>query len=336
MAKLLVIGGTRFIGKHLVLEAVSRGHEVTLFNRGSKPAPAGVKESVVGDRDHDLEELAGGEWDAVVDTSAYVPRQVREAARFFEPRACSYLFVSTISVYEDTSVPLVDEKSRLIRLPPGTDLGEADPANYGGLKALCEEELAAAYPPERSLIVRPTIVVGPDDPTDRFTYWPARVARGGEVLAPSGPGQPLQWIDVRDLAAWMVAALESGLSGTFNAVSEEGRFDMGSLLAACTQVTSSGAEVVWVEDEFLLERGVRPFADLPFWLPAPESNLFRIDGSRALAHGLKVRPAHDTVRATLEWHAGRGAPELTRFLQPSRERELLGAWAARGPRGGAG
>lgn len=323
--KLLVIGGTQFIGKHFVADALARGHEVTLFNRGSRPGPEGV-ETVTGDRNTDLHKLAGRAFDAIIDTSAYVPRQVREAATLLEPNVDRYLFISTISVYADTSQPYVNEDGELSRLEdPTTE--DVTGATYGGLKVLCEEELAAVYPAERALVLRPTLVVGPDDPTDRFTYWPVRVNRGGHVLAPHGPRLPLQWIDVRDLAEWMTRGLEAGLTGTYNAASAADAFDMQALLSAAAQVSASGAQIVWVGDEFLLAQDVQPFADLPFWLPDPLNNLFRIDASRAHANGLTIRSVADTVRATLEWQAQRGDPEPKIGLAPERERALLAAWA---------
>ena len=266
------------------------------------------------------------EWDAVIDTSAYVPRQVREAARLLEPNVGRYLFISTVSVYADTSEPYVNEDGELIRLED-IESEEVTGATYGGLKVLCEDELAAVYPADRSLVLRPTIVVGPDDPTDRFTYWAVRVSKGGTVLAPHGPKLPLQWIDVRDLAEWMTRGLEQNLTGTYNAASAADQFDMQALLSAAAEVSASGADIVWVEDDFLLEREVRPFADLPFWLPAPASNMFRIDASRAHANGLSIRSVTETVRATLEWQAQRGDPELKIGWTAERERQLLEAWA---------
>jgi len=326
--KLLVIGGTQFIGKHFVSQALERGHEITLFNRGSRPAPDGV-ESIKGDRNEDLALLSAREWDAVVDTSAYIPRQVREAARLLEPNVQRYLFISTVSVYADTSVPYVNEESELLRLEdPTTE--EVSGATYGGLKVLCEEELATVYPAERTFVPRPCIVVGPDDPTDRFTYWPVRVNLGGAVLAPRGPELPLQWIDVRDLAAWMLRGLETDLSGTYNAASMADRFSLGELLRAAKRVSDSDAEPVYMDEEFLLDSGVRPFADLPFWLPEPASNMFRIDASKASEAGLTIRGVDDTVRATLEWQAERGDPDLKVGMSLERERELLSAWVTRG------
>lgn len=326
--RILVIGGSQFIGKHFVQQALQRGHELTLFNRGSRPAPAGVTRSIVGDRNSDLGKLAGGHWDAVVDTSGYLPRQVQGAAEALEASAPRYLFVSTISVYADLSRPYVDEDGELARLEDET-VETVDGQTYGGLKVLCEEALAAVYPPERRLVIRPSLVVGPGDHTDRFTYWPVRLARGGEVLAPATPDRPLQWIDARDLAAWMVEGLEQGLSGTYNAASEADRFDMGGLLEAAAQAAPAGTRLSWVDEAFLLEQQVQPFADLPFWLPGEQGNLLRVDASRAHANGLRSRSVEETVRDTLAWHQERGAPELKVGLSAERERELLAAWGKR-------
>lgn len=326
--RILVIGGTQFIGKHFVQEALRRGHELTLFNRGSKPTPASVADTIVGDRNQDLAKLAGGSWDVVVDTSGYLPRQVGEAAKALEASVARYLFISTISVYADLSTPHLDEGGELARLEDET-VEVVDGSTYGGLKVLCEEALASVYPPERSLVLRPCIVVGPDDPTDRFTYWPVRLARGGAVLAPSGPSLPLQWIDVRDLAGWMVEALEQGLSGTFNTASQADRFDMGQLLEAAAQAAPAGTTLSWVDEAFLLEQQVQPFADLPFWLPGERSNMMRVDASKAHAHGLRIRTVEETVRDTLAWHQERGAPELKVGWSAEREREVLEAWARR-------
>lgn len=332
--RILVIGGTQFVGKHFVAAAVRSGrHEVTLFNRGSKPAPRGVARVYQGDRNTDLELLRQGTWDAVVDTSAYFPRQVREAAELLEPRAERYLFISTISVYADQLAANQDESGVLARLEDpsvGEQVaGEVTAERYGPLKVAAEEALTAAYPPERSLVVRPGIIVGPDDPTDRFTYWPARVARGGEVLAPKGPDLPLQFIDARDLARWLLAALEDDLSGTYNAVGEAGRFTLGEVIEASLAATGSDATVTWVDEEFLLEQGVQPFADLPLWLPGELANMWTTDSSKALANGLRIRPVEETVEATLAWHRERGAPALKFGMSAEREAAVLEAWRAR-------
>lgn len=325
--KLLVIGGTRFIGRHLVSEAVARGHEVTLFNRGSLPAPDGVAEVTLGDRDHDLEKLAGGSWDAVIDNVAYFPRQVRELVAAVAGRARHYTLVSTVSVYAEQDKAGLNEDSALLELAdPSSE--ELTNESYGGLKVLCERELAASFPGSR-LVIRPGLIVGPHDPTDRFTYWPARVAMGGAVLAPVGPEMPLQWIDVRDLATWMLDAAEAGLEGTFNAVSQAGRFIIGELLDASLTASGSGAEVVWAPESFLLEHEVRPFADLPLWIPADGIGFWHTDGSRAIAAGLKVRSVQDTVSATLDWYRSRLDPQLRVGLTREREAQLVDAWRAK-------
>lgn len=325
--KILVIGGTQFIGKHFVTSALERGHELTLFNRGTKPVPAMGVEAIVGDRNTDLGKLAGRSWDAVVDTSGYLPEQVTASARLLEPNVGRYLFISTISVYANPFEAFLNEDSDLAQLEDES-VEQVTDATYGGLKAVCERELRAVYPPERTLIVRPTLVVGPEDHTDRFTYWPVRVSRGGRVLAPHGPDLPLQWIDVRDLAAFLVNGLEDGLSGIYNAASEPDRFNMGALLSACAQAASVETEFVWVEDEFLLEQQVAPFADLPLWLPGTASNMLRVDTSRAQAAGLTVRAAEETVKDTLVWHRLRGSPDLKVGLTAEREGRVLGARAA--------
>lgn len=323
--RILVIGGTQFIGKHFTLAAIAGGHEVTLFNRGTKPAPSGVAEEIVGDRNSDLAKLRGRQWDVVVDTSAYVPRQVREAATALRRSVERYLFISTISVYADNEVAGLDEESELIRLDdPTTE--EVSGATYGGLKVLCEEALAEIYPPDNRLVLRPGIVVGPDDPTDRFTYWLKRVARGGEVLAPEGAERPLQWIDARDLADFMLHTLERDVGAVYNVVSEPGRFTMGALLETAKEISGSDASVTWVSEGFLLERGVKPSADLPLWLPGERNNFFKIDGSKATAQGLRVRSLDESARDTMAWQVKRGNPPLQVGLTPEREAQLVAEW----------
>lgn len=314
--RLLVIGGTQFVGKHFVAEAVRRGHAVTLFNRGSKPAPDGVEQVINGDRNTDLARLGDNEWDAVIDTSAYVPRQVRELAKLLEPRVERYLFISTISVYADQTAPNQAETGELGRLDDES-VEDVTGETYGPLKVLAEEALAKMYARDRSMVVRPGIIVGPDDPTDRFTYWPVRVARGGEVLAPQGPSLPMQWIDVRDLATWLVSSLERGLAGTYNAVSEAGRFTLGQVIDTSRSVSGSGADVTWVDEEFLSQHGVQPFADLPLWLPGELANMWSVDASLAFAAGLRIRQVEETVAATLAWHESRGVPPLKFGMTPS-------------------
>ena len=331
--EILIIGGSRFVGKHVVEVALARDHDVTLFNRGTIEPPEGVARHIRGDRNEDLSGLEGGRWDAVLDTCGYVPRQVRSAAAALEGRVGLYAFVSTISVYRDKDVPMQDETAPVIELDD-PDVEEVIGETYGGLKVLCERELERARP-DASLVVRPGLIVGPDDPTDRFTYWPVRVARGGAFLAPPSPSMPVQWIDVRDLAAWLVASLEAGLTGTFNAVSETDRFTMGDLLATAARVAGSDAKPVRPSEAFLLEQGVAPFVELPLWIPGDAIAFSRIDDRRAHERGLAVRDAADTVRATLDWFTStQDDRPLRAGLDPERERELLRAWEASGPHPG--
>jgi 2'-hydroxyisoflavone reductase len=324
--RVLVVGGSRFVGKHIVEAAVARGHEVTLFNRGNRPAPAGVARELRGDRDGDLSALQHGTWDAVVDTSAYVPRQVRSLVDALGGRVGYYALVSTISVYAEQTRPHLDEDAAVAKLDDEAT-EEVTDATYGGLKALCERVLAEGFEGP-TLVVRPGLVVGPDDPTDRFTYWPARLARGGEVLVPARPEAPVQCVDARALGAFTVRAMEQGLTGTFNATSEAGRFTLGGLLEACLAHAPEGTRLVPLDESWLLEQGVVPFADLPLWLPGEYSNFFLVDSSRAHAAGLEDVPLDVTVRDTLAWWRSSGAPTLKTGLSAERENEVLRRWRA--------
>jgi 2'-hydroxyisoflavone reductase len=309
--RLLIIGGTRFLGRALVEEALARGHEVTLFNRGqTNPELFPQVERITGDRDGDLSELEGRRWDAVIDTCGYFPRIVRASAEALAGSVEHYTFISTISVYADLSQP-VDESSPLGTMEDET-IEEFGPEfeYYGPLKALCERVVDDVYG-DRALIIRPGFIVGPHDPTDRFTYWPVRVARGGQMLAPGPPERPFQFIDVRDLAAWIIRMIEEKRSGAFNATNEG--VPLGELLPH--------DEVVWAADERLVEHGAAE-EDLPLW-SADEgfAALHEADVSAAIAAGLTFRPHEETSRDTLAWR-GKDA-ELTTGMSPKREAELL-------------
>jgi len=317
--RLLVLGGTVFLGRHLVEEALARGHELTLFNRGqTNPELFPEAERLQGDRDGDLSALGGRRWDAVVDTSGYVPRSVRASAELLAGAVDHYTFISSISVYADFGRPPVE----------GAPVAELDdPANedvqsdYGALKALCEGAVASALP-GRSLVIRPGLIVGPEDPTGRFTYWPLRVARGGDVLAPGDPERQVQLIDARDLAAWILDLAERGASGTYNATGPAERLTMGGLLEACRSVAGTDARFVWAEEEFLVARGVEPWMELPLWLAGEEwAGMLAVQIGTALETGLTFRPLAETVRDTLEW--ARGNPrDYEAGLAPEREAEL--------------
>ncbi|MEX2534645.1 MAG: NAD-dependent epimerase/dehydratase family protein [Trueperaceae bacterium] len=324
---ILFIGGSRFVGKHAVLEAVKRGHSVTLFNRGTQPLPTPEVRHIQGDRNEDLGRLAGERFDAVIDTSGYLPHQVKTAAQALAERATTYLFISTISVYADQTRAFQDENAALIELSDPT-VEEVTGETYGGLKVLCERALDSFFPGRR-LNIRPGVVVGPSDTTDRFTYWPVRLSRGGEVLAPGKRNDPVQWIDARDLATWVIEMLEGDAQGTYNAVSQADRFTVGGLLDASQRASGSQAQVTWVAEEFLLERGVKAFVDLPMWLAGEQANFLRIDGTKAHDAGLMVRPIEESVDDTLEWFRAERQGDLKTGLGEERERELLAEWRDR-------
>ena len=316
--QVLVFGGTGFLGRHVVEAALAVGHELTLFNRGRTNQELFPDvERIVGDRDSDLRALRGREWDAAIDVPARVPRHVRRSTEALRGVG-HYSFVSSISVYRDFSVRGIDESAPLLDYDPS--MGDEDMETYGARKAECERIVAEAFP-RRSLIVRPGLIVGPHDPTDRFTYWPVRLARGGEILAPGPPERVVQFIDARDLAAWIVRLVEEGRTGVFNATNEG--VSMGELLA--------GADVTWVTDAFLLEQGVGEWMELPLWIADREwVGMHGADVSRAVAAGLRFRPVEETVRDTAEWAATRGDEhEPEAGLAPERERELLEAWRTR-------
>jgi 2'-hydroxyisoflavone reductase len=317
--RLLVLGGTKFLGRAIVDAALARDHELTLFNRGlTNPELFVGLEKVRGDRTKELSALAGQEWDAVIDVSTFLPRVVRLAVEALVAQVERYVYVSSISVYADQSVPPVEGAP----VAPLDDPTSESLEDYGALKAACERIVLDAYG-ERALIVRPGLIVGPHDPTDRFTYWPRRVADGGRMLAPAPSAAPVQFVDVRDLGAWIVHAAETGLSGTFNATGEPITF--GRLLDECKRVADADTEIVWVPGDTLVEAGVGEWMELPPWIASPEfAAMQRADVSKALAAGLTFRPLADTIRDTLAWNAEREWPPAEGVgLAPERERELL-------------
>jgi 2'-hydroxyisoflavone reductase len=321
---LLILGGTRFLGRHLVEAALRDDHRVTLFNRGlSGPDLFPEVETITGDRDGDLSALQGRRWDAVIDTCGYVPRVVRASAGLLADAADHYTFVSSISVYPDDIGPGADEDAPVQELEDHT-VEEVTGETYGGLKALCERA-AEEKMPSRVLNVRPGLISGPHDPTDRFTYWPRRVAAGGEVLAPDRPERQVQFIDVRDLAGWMIKMSAEQQTGTYNATGPAYELRMGKLLEECEAVGGE-AQVIWVSEEFLEETGVEPFTEMPLWVPREYAGMLEVDCGRAIAAGLTFRPVSQTIRDVLEWDSKRGEPDLGAGLKPERERELLSAW----------
>lgn len=323
---LLILGGTRFLGRALVDEALLDGHEITLFNRGqSNPDLYPYIEQIHGDRNSDLAALGRRRWDAVIDTCGYAPRAVRQSAEFLADSVEHYTFISTMSVYAEPLSDGIDESAPVAVIDDETT-EEITGETYGPLKALCEQAATEAMG-GRALHVRAGLIVGPHDLSDRFTYWPVRVAQGGEVLAPSSPDYGVQFIDVRDLARWIITATAARLTGPYNITGPGRPLPLGLLLDACRAVAGSDARFTWVDDSFLVEQGVEPYTELPLWVPAEFGgfNSFNID--KALAAGLVFRPFAETVRDTLEWAQYRPADYVWRNGLPAeREASLLAAW----------
>lgn len=323
--KILILGGTGFLGPALVDAARARGHVLTLFNRGkTRPNLFPDIEKLQGDRDGNLKALEGRKWDAVIDTSGYVPRVVKASADLLAPSVDHYVFISTISVYPDNAKPGTDETSPVQTM--ADEKSEEVPKYYGALKALCEKAAEQSMP-GRVTNIRPGLIVGPYDPTDRFTYWPVRVARGGEVLAPGNGKDPVQFIDVRDLAAWTIGCIERRHLGIYNATGPARRMTVAELLDACKQASGSDATFTWVDSKFLEEQKVSPWSDLPVWTGGED--FATISNAKAIAVGLTFRPAVDTAKATLEWFKTlppERQAKLRSGLTPEREAELLTMW----------
>jgi 2'-hydroxyisoflavone reductase len=378
--RILILGGTGFIGPKTVSAALQRGHSVTVFNRGrtEKRIPFEFKdvEHLYGNRDpllpadderdadgkllrpdaspKGLEQLEGRRWDAVIDNSGYYPRMVKASSEMLAKSCGQYIFISSISAYASSAQRGGDEDAPLAELsdPTVEDMGPGF-ANYGGLKVACERAAQAAFP-DRCAIVRPGFIVGPGDPTDRFSYWPVRIDRGGKVLAPGTPEDPVQWIDSRDLGEWLVKLVENGTAGTFNAIGAPARW--GTVLQTCVEAASKPAELVWVDSEWLSKNATGPRDNFPIWVPndGDTAGFHTWKNDRALAAGLTTRSLEDTVRATLAWFPseierrvrvtkelteqaakdGKPTPKLPDPLalkagpSPERETELLAQWAA--------
>jgi 2'-hydroxyisoflavone reductase len=332
--RLLVLGGTLFLGRHVVTAAQARGHELTLFNRGrTDPRPVAGVEQIHGDRERDLARLGQRRWDAVIDTSGYLPRVVAASAQALAETVERYVFVSSISAYGTFAEPGLDESTPTAPdPPPGT---EDVLAHYAELKAACERRVLEIMP-GRALVIRPGLIVGPHDPTERFTYWVRRLAAGGRVLAPRAPDQPVQLIDSRDLADWIVRMVEASVVGVYNATGPAAPLTFGSMLQRIHAATGSRAEFVWIEEDRLAEAGVAPWDELPLWLDLDRNPNFRgflaAGIGRALSAGLSFRPLEDTVLDTLAWARERSGPPARpdgamlpppAGLSPEREDELL-------------
>jgi 2'-hydroxyisoflavone reductase len=375
--RILILGGTGFIGPKTIGAAIARGHTVTIFNRGKREKLLPLEfevEHLYGNRDPDkpadeenpegspkgLEQLVGKKWDVVIDNSGFYPRIVEASAQLLAPNAARYIFISSISAYGENPADGGDETTRVAQHegdPSIEEMGK-ESQNYGPFKVMCEQAAEKAFP-GRTAIVRPGYIVGPGDPTDRFTYWPVRISRGGEVLAPGSPDDPLQWIDVRDLAEWLVTLVENETVGTFNAVGPTKPGRWGDVLADCAAAAGSGAgKLEWVPAKWLEENGQGGEDGFPIWIPPVDkyAGFHKWKNARAIATGLKLRPMSETAKALLAWYPGeverrirvtreleeaakaKGAPPpkgpdpklLRAGPPPEREQELLAKWKAKG------
>lgn len=332
--RLLILGGTSFIGPPQVRYALERGHRVTLFNRGqTNPGLFTNVEQLRGDRNGDLESLTGKTWDVVIDNSASDPKWVRLTAQLLKGSVDRYFYVSSRSAYSDTSrIPMTAAAPvfthETARVKPGqTNLP------YGLRKALSEKEAQDAFG-TRTVIVRPGLIIGPGDDTDRFTYWPVRIAGGGEVLAPGDPSDPVQIIDARDLSEWMIRMAENGTTGVFNGVGPATPRPMAELLYGIRAVTTAETTFTWVDTEFLSAHKVRPYSDLPVWMPPRDGRqgFARFDLTPEIKAGLTFRPLAVTTRETLDFHFSRPKERQAKLeagVTPEREKEVLAAWHAK-------
>jgi 2'-hydroxyisoflavone reductase len=336
--RILILGGTGFTGPFQAKYALDRGHEVTIFNRGRTqptvlPEVFDRVEKLVGDRDNDLDSLKGREWDAVIDNSSSIPRWVSQSAELLKDSVDTYLFTSSLSVYADNSKIGINEDDPIAQLEDPT-VEEITGATYGGLKGLCEEETQAAFP-DGAIIVRPGLIVGPGDRSDRWTYWPVRIARGGEVMAPGTPDDPTQHIDARDLAEFDIHLIEQHALGTFNAVGPLSQLTMAALLYGIRAVTSNvEISFTWVDADFLTEHEVQPWSEMTSWVPprGEMAGFSSFANSRAVAAGLRFRPLAVTAKDTLDWWAT--LPEERTAspragLAADKEQRVLEAWHAR-------
>ena len=341
--KILILGGTGFIGPHMVQEALRRGHQVSLFNRGRTNRRLFPDlELLIGDRDNGLDALVGHRWDAVIDNSGYVPRHVRESANLLAAAISHYVYVSSVSAYaamsgnltaadyHDVDMPNTEYDSPLATMPDET-VEKVTSETYGPLKVLCERAATEAMGEDRITILRPTWIAGPGDNSDRFTYWPVRMSRGGEMLVPGNPTDLIQIVDVRDLANFVVDSIEQKITGIYNMVIPPGSYSMGQYMTDCQDVTMSDASLTWVDADFVAAHGLHASGELPIW--APMSGDSRSDaivnGDRSFAKGMKTRPPKETIRDVLNWW--RTLPDerrnnLRAGLSAEREAEMLAFW----------
>ncbi|MEY9865751.1 NAD-dependent epimerase/dehydratase family protein [Peribacillus sp. RS7] len=338
---ILILGGTRFIGRYLVKAAIEKGHDVTLFNRGSNPDVFGEIEQLRGDRDGDLEMLKERHWDAVIDTSGFIPRTVEKSCRLLN-QVKHYTYISSCSVYKDPSKPGIDENgavhilndAKVEEITRGT-AGPIYGEYYGPLKSL-SEKAAEKELPGKVLSIRAGQIVGPYDYTDRLPYWLKRIAEGGEVLSPGRPGRPIQFIDARDLAQWIIQMIEKSMTGAYNAVGPDYTLTMGRLLEDCKKVTRSNAAFTWVSEKFLMDNKVEPWGEMPLWIPEefpfpgakePLNGFLAFDNNKAINNGLTFRPLSETLEDIWDWEKNRPeSADRKAGIHRQHESDLLRLW----------
>ena len=323
--KILILGGTIFLGKHLVNSAQKKGHEVTLFNRGKhNPDWFPNVEKLKGDRDGDFESLKGRTFDAVIDTSGYVPRIVKLSAEFMKNKTDNYTFISSISVYKDFSEMGMNENSAAATIEDETT-EEITGESYGPLKYLCEKTVEEIYK-ERALNIRPGLIVGEDDPSDRFGYWIYRINKGGKVLAPGPKEKNVQFIDVKDLADWTIKMVEEKNIGTYSATGPDYNLTFEKLIDDCKKVSGSNAEIVWIDQKFLMNENAGAYVELPLWLPDEMDGGNNCDVSKAIVKGLTFRLLEETLKDSMEFINSKKDYTLKAGLKTERETELIKKW----------
>jgi 2'-hydroxyisoflavone reductase len=344
--RILILGGTGFTGPHQVRYALSRGHQITLFNRGKQPHEwPGAVEELIGDRNTgDLKALESREWDVCIDNPTTLPFWVRDAGRVLHGKIKHYIFISTISVYADNLKP-ADESAPVASYPGKDAMAEtieslrANGELYGPLKALSEKEAATQFP-RKTTIIRPGLIVGPGDETDRFTYWPVRLARGGEVLAPGDGSDPVQIIDARDLAEWTIRMAEARTLGTFNATGPKHPLLMREMLTGIATAIHADAKPIWIPTDILESEKVEAWSDMPVWVPArgETAGFAKRSIAKALAAGLTFRPLDTTAAETLTWFKQQPAERQAKLragVTPAREEEVLSKWKSKSSNRGA-
>ncbi|MEO8663892.1 MAG: NAD-dependent epimerase/dehydratase family protein [Ignavibacteria bacterium] len=322
---ILILGGTVFLGRHLVKSALSRNHNVTLFNRGQhNPELFPEIEKIRGDRTVSLDPLKGRKFDAVIDTCGYFPRAVRMSAEFLKDSVDHYTFISSISAYKDFSIKGMDENAEIGKIDDES-IEEITGESYGPLKVLCENVVADVYK-DRALNIRPGLIVGENDPSDRFTYWVKRVSEGGKVFAPDGRNSNVQFIDVKDLADWNIKMTEGKKSGLYNGTGPDYELSFEKFIKACQEVSDKKSEIIWANEKFLADENVSGWTDLPMWIRAEDEGVNNVNVGKAVKDGLTFRPLKETISDTLQFDRTREDHKFRAGLKREREAELIEKW----------